>query len=582
MVPIRKKKPTSNPAKMIQRATPQSTTELHRRRKKTERVEEVICSRKRAGWENAMGVARTDRRICPRGAATRCSCCPTGRQLAEGFVELLEARQDRLVDFLLRGAEGLERLEGAAELLVEEVDRVAQMILDRARGFPPASRPFVCGTRARIRLRFTTATAAPERAATPATEPVIPMMARCARAAATVAAPPTTAMPAGSRIQLAALSNMRVICSSMAWPDIRSRRVSSMRLRSWSRSLMKSGGAGGAGTSAAKVFWMLSWSCCQTALRSVSRSSMELAIWRLRSSRSCWSMLSWNSVCHFCLRNINWKRPGPGEPLGEQLLALFLGALEVLRERPEDAADLAEGLLLALLEDAAHFLDAVVVLLDGGEGAFGLLGQLADDDLRALADGAELAGSGFAAGDGLADVALEVVEMALGEQCLALGGVAGLGLEGDLCGDGEDGRAGAEFLARGLVEVFGDGLDLLGAAEIGLLEDEEDVFFPAIVDEIEEIPRGSRPRIGDREDEEDEVGHRHEFLRDALVLGDDGIGAGGIDDVEIAQETVWAVELGEVIVDRDVLGLRGVLEEVDAVRGRGGHRRGRTRGRRGR
>ncbi len=59
MVPMRKKKPTSNPAKMIQSATPQRMTVLHRRRMKTERVEVVICSRKPAEWKNGKGVART-------------------------------------------------------------------------------------------------------------------------------------------------------------------------------------------------------------------------------------------------------------------------------------------------------------------------------------------------------------------------------------------------------------------------------------------------------------------------------------------------------------------------------------------
>ena len=70
-----------------------------------------------------------------------------------------------------------------------------------------------------------------------------------------------------------------------------------------------------------------------------------------------------------------------------------------------------------------------------------------------------------------------------------------------------------------------DGLDFLGVAEIGLLEDEEDVLFPAVVDEIEEVPGRRRPWIRDRENEENQVGHRDELLGDALMLGDDGVGA---------------------------------------------------------
>jgi len=57
MLPIKKKNPTSNPAKIIQSATPQRTTELHKRRMNTERVEEVMCSRSLPEWENGPGVA---------------------------------------------------------------------------------------------------------------------------------------------------------------------------------------------------------------------------------------------------------------------------------------------------------------------------------------------------------------------------------------------------------------------------------------------------------------------------------------------------------------------------------------------
>ena len=53
----------------------------------------------------------------------------------EGFVELLEASEDWLVDFALGGAEGLQGPEGFAELLVEKADGVTEMILDRTEDF---------------------------------------------------------------------------------------------------------------------------------------------------------------------------------------------------------------------------------------------------------------------------------------------------------------------------------------------------------------------------------------------------------------------------------------------------------------
>jgi hypothetical protein len=69
MLPMRKKNPTSKPAKIIHSATPQSTTELHRRRKNTERVVEVIGSRTGAEWKNGNRVARTATSLFIRGLA---------------------------------------------------------------------------------------------------------------------------------------------------------------------------------------------------------------------------------------------------------------------------------------------------------------------------------------------------------------------------------------------------------------------------------------------------------------------------------------------------------------------------------
>ena len=127
---------------------------------------------------------------------------------AEGFIQLLEPGQYRLVDLPLRGAKCLQGLECRARV----PGRIGR--LRAANDLPPGSRissrfSDICFRNSpRMRLRFTTATAAPDSAATAATAPVISTIARCASAAATVAAPPATAMPAGSRIHAAASLNM--------------------------------------------------------------------------------------------------------------------------------------------------------------------------------------------------------------------------------------------------------------------------------------------------------------------------------------------------------------------------------------
>ena len=57
-----------------------------------------------------------------------------------------------------------------------------------------------------------------------------------------------------------------------------------------------------------------------------------------------------------------------------------------------------------------------------------------------------------------------------------------------------------------------------------------------LLHEGEKIPRRLRPGIDHRKNKEHEIGTRDEFLGDALVFRDHGIGAGSVDDVEVAQE----------------------------------------------
>ena len=88
--------------------------------------------------------------------------------------------------------------------------------------------------------------------------------------------------------------------------------------------------------------------------------------------------------------------------------------------------------------------------------------------------------------------------------------------------------------------------DLLRLAQISLLQDENDVFQPALLHEGQEIPGRLRPGIDHRKNKEHQIGTGHELLGDALVLGDHGIGAGSIDDVEVAQEIDWQKTLHQL------------------------------------
>ena len=81
-----------------------------------------------------------------------------------------------------------------------------------------------------------------------------------------------------------------------------------------------------------------------------------------------------------------------------------------------------------------------------------------------------------------------------------------------------------------------DHRDLPRLAQISLLQNKNDIFQPTLLDKGEEIPGRLRPGIDHRKNEEHEIGTRDEFLGDALVLRDHGIGAGSIDDVKVAQE----------------------------------------------
>ncbi len=71
--------------------------------------------------------------------------------------------------------------------------------------------------------------------------------------------------------------------------------------------------------------------------------------------------------------------------------------------------------------------------------------------------------------------------------------------------------------------------------DVDLVDHHHHLLAP-IADLLEEGPLGLGERPVGGGDEEHEIGARHEARRQALVLADDGVGPGRVDDVNLAQQ----------------------------------------------
>src|SRR6266481_5906186 len=103
------------------------------------------------------------------------------------------------------------------------------------------------------------------------------------------------------------------------------------------------------------------------------------------------------------------------------------------------------------------------------------------------------------------------------------------------------------------------------SSEIGLLQHEHDVLFPPMTQHTQKVPGGCGPGINHREDEDDKVGKWYKASGDVLVAGNDGIGSGSIDYVEVFQEFDRQIALGNVFGDGDISGQVRVFEYVDFI-----------------
>src|SRR5205823_6603931 len=103
-------------------------------------------------------------------------------------------------------------------------------------------------------------------------------------------------------------------------------------------------------------------------------------------------------------------------------------------------------------------------------------------------------------------------------------------------GNSKNGGNGSEFLKSGILKMTADDSNLFGIAQVGLLQNENDVFQPTFLHKSEKVPRRLRPGVNDGKNEEHEIGSGHEFFGNALMLRHHRVGPGRIDDIEVAQE----------------------------------------------
>jgi len=68
--------------------------------------------------------------------------------------------------------------------------------------------------------------------------------------------------------------------------------------------------------------------------------------------------------------------------------------------------------------------------------------------------------------------------------------------------------------------------NLGGIAQVGLLQNENDIFQPTLLHKSEKVPGRLCPGIDDGKNEEHKIGPGDEFFGDALMLLHHGVGAG--------------------------------------------------------
>ena len=84
------------------------------------------------------------------------------------------------------------------------------------------------------------------------------------------------------------------------------------------------------------------------------------------------------------------------------------------------------------------------------------------------------------------------------------------------------------------------------AQQVDLVDDDDDLLAP-VPDRLHELPLALGERAVGGGDEEDQIGAGHELLGELLVLADDRVGAGGVDDGDLVEELGRVVALDDAV-----------------------------------
>ena len=169
------------------------------------------------------------------------------------------------------------------------------------------------------------------------------------------------------------------------------------------------------------------------------------------------------------------------------------------------------------------------------------------------------------------DEGLEGGKTAGGEQGRVRGLWAGGGLGAQRLArrDREDVGGGAEQLGGVLGDEAADLLDVGGRVEdVDLVDHHHDLLAP-LADALQEDPLALGERAVGGGHEQHQVGARHEVAGDRLVLAVDGVGARGVDDVDVLEQLEGGGDDVERRLDRRPGDRGAVLDDVD-VGGGGG------------
>src|SRR6266446_1209350 len=116
-----------------------------------------------------------------------------------------------------------------------------------------------------------------------------------------------------------------------------------------------------------------------------------------------------------------------------------------------------------------------------------------------------------------------------------------------------------------LFQMLNNRLHFCRGPEIGLLQHEHDILLPPMAQHTKKVPSGGGPGIHYREDEDDQIGKWYEAGGNVLVTGNDRVGSGSIDNVEVFQEFDREIAFGDVFGDWDISRRVRIFEYVDFV-----------------